>query len=263
MELGERLRQARQEAGLSQRQLCGDTITRNMLSQIENGSARPSMDTLRILAERLGKSMGYFLEDEAVTSPNQALMAMARQAAPGQVLALLKDYRAPDGVFDHERYLLEVLACLTLAEQAVAEGKQPLAATLLEQAARAGEHTPYYTPEIERRRILLLARTGIEDAAVLASLLPDNTDELLLRSEGAMEASNFVRAAALLDSADRQDSSWQYLRAEVHFAQAQYEQAAAHYAQAAPSKKVYARLEACYRELRDFEKAYYYACKQR
>jgi transcriptional regulator with XRE-family HTH domain len=54
MELGQRLRQARLEAGLSQRQLCGDTITRNMLSLIENGSARPSMDTLRCLAARLG-----------------------------------------------------------------------------------------------------------------------------------------------------------------------------------------------------------------
>ena len=44
MELGEKLRQARMEAGLSQRQLCGDVITRNMLSQIENGAARPSME---------------------------------------------------------------------------------------------------------------------------------------------------------------------------------------------------------------------------
>ena len=51
MHLGEKIRQARLEAGLSQRQLCGETITRNMLSQIENGSANPSMATLRFLAE--------------------------------------------------------------------------------------------------------------------------------------------------------------------------------------------------------------------
>ena len=38
MELGEKLRQARLEAGLTQRQLCGDQITRNMLSLIENGA---------------------------------------------------------------------------------------------------------------------------------------------------------------------------------------------------------------------------------
>ena len=70
MELGQKLRLARQEAGLSQRQLCGEVITRNMLSQIENGSAKPSMETLRYLAGRLGKSVSFFLEEDAVLSSN-------------------------------------------------------------------------------------------------------------------------------------------------------------------------------------------------
>ena len=39
MELGQKVKQARLELGLSQRQLCGDVITRNMLSKIENGEA--------------------------------------------------------------------------------------------------------------------------------------------------------------------------------------------------------------------------------
>ena len=39
VEMGELLRQARLEAGLTQRELCGERITRNMLSQIENGAA--------------------------------------------------------------------------------------------------------------------------------------------------------------------------------------------------------------------------------
>ena len=79
MELGEKLKQARLEAGLSQRQLCGEEITRNMLSLIENGSAKPSMTTLQYLAARLGKTVSYFLEETAVLSPNQQIMASARQ----------------------------------------------------------------------------------------------------------------------------------------------------------------------------------------
>ncbi|WP_353959843.1 helix-turn-helix domain-containing protein, partial [Klebsiella pneumoniae] len=59
MALGELLKQARLEKGLSQRQLCGEEITRNMLSQIENGSAKPSMATLSYLAGRLGKPVSY------------------------------------------------------------------------------------------------------------------------------------------------------------------------------------------------------------
>ena len=80
MELGEKLRQARLEAGLSQRQLCGEEITRNMLSQIENGSAKPSMDTLRYFAQRLGKPVSWFLEEEGAISPNSQVMAAARAA---------------------------------------------------------------------------------------------------------------------------------------------------------------------------------------
>ncbi len=63
MDLGKKIRRARQEAGLSQRQLCGEEITRNMLSLIENGAARPSMKTLSLLAQRLGKPVSYFLEE--------------------------------------------------------------------------------------------------------------------------------------------------------------------------------------------------------
>lgn len=263
MELGKRLRQARLEAGLSQRQLCGEAITRNMLSQIENGSARPSMDTLRYLAEQLGKPMGYFLEEQAVTSPNQAIMAQARQAAPAQVLQLLKDYQAPDPVFDWERYLLEALACLTLAEQALAEGRQPLAATMLAQASHAGERTPYYTPETERRRLLLLGKTGTEEASVVAALLPDDSDELLLRAQAAIDTGDPARAQHLLQATNIRDSRYHQLQAELFFSQKQYARAAEHYENAAPTPQLYARLEVCYRELGNFEKAYYYACKQR
>ena len=78
MTLGEKIKQARLEAGLSQRQLCGEEVTRNMLSQIENGSAKPSMATLSYFATRLGKSVSFFLEEEAVCSPNQEIMTAAR-----------------------------------------------------------------------------------------------------------------------------------------------------------------------------------------
>ena len=78
MELGKRLKEVRLSLGLSQRELCGDEITRNMLSQIENGSAKPSMDTLKYLASRLGKPIGYFLEEEIV--PDHQPILDARQA---------------------------------------------------------------------------------------------------------------------------------------------------------------------------------------
>ena len=66
MELGQKIRTVREAAGLSQRQVCGDTITRNMLSRIEHGTVRPSMATLSFLAEKLGKPVSFFLDEDAV-----------------------------------------------------------------------------------------------------------------------------------------------------------------------------------------------------
>ena len=74
MEMGELLRKARLEAGLTQRALCGDRITRNMLSQIENGTARPSMATLQYLADALGKPVSYFLGEVVLTANQQRML---------------------------------------------------------------------------------------------------------------------------------------------------------------------------------------------
>lgn len=157
MELGEKLRNARLEAGLSQRQLCGDVITRNMLSQIENGSANPSMATLQYLAGRLDKPVSYFLQEETVHSPNPTILQQARQAYAdrqyGAVLALAEHYQAPDPLFDEEWHYLCALCALALAEQLVVCSDWMAAQPLLEQVHRG---SIYYRPDMERRRKQLL-----------------------------------------------------------------------------------------------------------
>ncbi len=51
--LGQRLKEARLVKQLTQAEVSGDFITRNMLSQIENGLAIPSMSTLAYLSDIL------------------------------------------------------------------------------------------------------------------------------------------------------------------------------------------------------------------
>ena len=262
MELAQKLKQARLDAGLSQKALCGDRITRNMLSQIENGSARPSMDTLRYLAGQLGKPLSYFLEEDAVTSPNQALMEQVRQAHPSDALHLLGEYRSPDPTFDAERWLLEALTCLTLAEDALSQKKPAYARKLLDRASVAGSRTPYYTADNERRRRLLCWRAG---ESVTEDMLPDLTAELLLRADIALEAGEFSRCSALLESASVRSLLWHYTKAKLHFAQKQYDHAKIHFESAwdhAPTICC-SRLEDCCREMGDFAGAYFYACKLR
>ena len=61
--LGSKLRQLRLKKGLTQKELSGERITRNMLSLIESGSASPSVATLLYLAERLETPVGYFFTE--------------------------------------------------------------------------------------------------------------------------------------------------------------------------------------------------------
>lgn len=266
MELGDKLRQARQEAGLSQRQLCGETITRNMLSQIENGSARPSMSTLQYLAQRLGKPVAWFLEDGEAVSPNQQRILSARQALSGndptQALEVLRDYQQPDAVFDPEYNALLTQSLLTLAEQALQEDKKPYALSLLEQAEQYVSACPHWN----RKLLLLKYRAQQAQAVTLAAALPNIDQELQLRAAAAAETGDFFRAAALLDSAeDRQSPAWCFARGEVCFAQKEYARAAHFYqqAEAAMPRQALQRLEACWQQLEDYKKAYDYACRLR
>ena len=254
MEIGKKLRQARLEAGMSQRQLCGDVITRNMLSLIENGSARPSMDTLAYLAERLGKPMGYFLEEANSVSLNTACMEKARTAyANGEFAAgleMLQEYQKPDGMFDDECGLLKILLLLGRAEQVMA---RPAMAKELLQKAEAVT-TCYKTTELEQRRLLLLGQIAPQEVQ-----LPADDRPLLIRAQNALQEGNCEKCIALLEACEeKQSAKWRYLRAEAAFVMGDYALAAEFY----PPEE-YARLEECYRNLGDYKKAYEYACKQR
>src|SRR5438045_8605846 len=62
-QIGDRIRKARTEAGLSQAQLGAPHFTRAYVSAIELGKVRPAMKSLEFMAEKLGKPTSYFLED--------------------------------------------------------------------------------------------------------------------------------------------------------------------------------------------------------
>src|SRR5438045_8247652 len=59
LRLGERLRQLRVAAGLTQTDLAGDRFSKEYVSQIERGKTRPTRETIGLLAERLGVDPGF------------------------------------------------------------------------------------------------------------------------------------------------------------------------------------------------------------
>ena len=266
MELGEKLRQARLRAGLSQRQLCGQEITRNMLSQIEHGTCNPSVATLRYLAGRLELPVSYFLEEDAAASANAGCMRQGWEAYEAGddtgALSALGSYREPDPLLDREYALLKTLTLLRLAEKEMNSGREAVARKRLNQAQTLEERLTWL-PELAQRRLLLQARLG---EGVPERELGCLDDMLLLHGASALEAGRADRAAALLDACeDQQTPRWLLLRARAYIAQSAYAPAARLLQKAEGSNPSAAipMLEACYSAMGDYRKAYEYACKGR
>src|SRR5256885_4464596 len=93
--IGQRLKQARLAAGLTQQQLAGDRYTKAYISALENGIAKPSMAALNYLAPRLGRTASEILSDPsrawARLEADLALASANWQAALDGYAALLED----------------------------------------------------------------------------------------------------------------------------------------------------------------------------
>src|SRR5438874_1484534 len=92
--VGDRLRQASVARGLTQAQLARGVATKGLISQIECNRTSPSLPRLRLLADRLGLPVSYFLEeapaDEQSYLPKAADLAI-RAGEPERAIALVDE----------------------------------------------------------------------------------------------------------------------------------------------------------------------------
>ena len=81
LRLGERLRQLRSAAGLTQSDVAGDRFSKEYVSQIERGKTRPTRETIDWLAERLGVDAGFLASGVAADERGRLEGALARAEA--------------------------------------------------------------------------------------------------------------------------------------------------------------------------------------
>lgn len=72
--LGERIRKFRKERKLTLEALAGDTLTKGMLSLIENNRANPSMESLAYIAKRLHVDVSELLEEVSTDELREVLV---------------------------------------------------------------------------------------------------------------------------------------------------------------------------------------------
>ena len=63
MNIGQKIKEIRKSKGITQSVLAGQKITRNMLSAIERGTARPSLETIEYIAAKLSTPLPYFFSE--------------------------------------------------------------------------------------------------------------------------------------------------------------------------------------------------------
>lgn len=96
MKIGEKIKRLRLERQMTQAEVCGDYITRNMLSKIENGSATPSVQTMEHIAKQLGVGVSELFGDEPAKA-NHTIMwqeSLDRIASAPDVEALSASFEA-------------------------------------------------------------------------------------------------------------------------------------------------------------------------
>jgi tetratricopeptide (TPR) repeat protein len=167
--LGERLKAARVAQGFTQERLAAGVATKGFISQVEHNQTTPSLPRLRLLAERLGRPLSYFL-DSAPPAKGEYVMKAAELAVkagePRRALTLL-DEIDEDELVAEERANARRLRGVALG--AAGRHSQGLR-TLQEAAALAPADNPAISAAIYAEIGAALGEQELFSASVEASL---------------------------------------------------------------------------------------------
>lgn len=155
--LGRKIREARLAKRLTQSEVVGDFITRNMLSQIESGAATPSMKTLEYLSKVLSVPMSQLVPgDDPIETLTQAKTALTQGQAE-RALSLVGDF-----IYDlhDESDAIAARAHLMLARQFAQHREYVSAATHARLAAERAQRGIYACADIRAGALSLLDEIG-------------------------------------------------------------------------------------------------------
>src|SRR6266516_3756059 len=198
LRLGERLRQLRVAAGMTQTDLAGDHFSKEYVSQIERGKTRPTRETILWLAERLGVDAGFLANGVSADERGRVDAALARADAllearrNDEALAEFEHIRAP--VLATGLPELEARALSGEATVRMRRGEVREAIELLERARALSESSAF--SDVERADVLFrlgVARYKLNSIQTALGLF----DEALKLAERSEIPSDHLRSNVL------------------------------------------------------------------
>ena len=154
MNIGEKIRELRTAKLMTQSELAGTQITRNMLSCIENGTANPSLHTILYIASRLNVPAGFLLAEEG----DEVVYRKMNHFANIKRAYIAGDYRGCRSLClsgipepDDEIRLLLAECDAAIAVEEFQRGKLRSSCRFFDEALEYAEKTIYPTAQIQAR----------------------------------------------------------------------------------------------------------------
>ncbi|MBE6545980.1 MAG: helix-turn-helix transcriptional regulator [Ruminococcaceae bacterium] len=279
MKIGEKIKKLRIAKLMTQSELVGSEITRNMLSRIENGSANPSLETVRYIAERLNVSPSFLLadeEDELIYLKHREI-SQIKQAFMTEDFRICRDMCLNSKSTEDDEIQMILSECnLYVAAEEFNGGNLKGACSYLDEALESCGRTLYRTDLIVatvgiyfrymRRFSATLSSNVIDEGEV--NIYPALTEEFC-RYAYALEQLDRKEPIGAIESIARKETPYAlHLEAKLWMQEGQYGQAyeCLHkillndFPVAEPMLYfVFCDLEICCREIQDFKGAYEYS----
>jgi len=268
---------------MTQSQVAGTRITRNMLSQLENDAASPSVKTLEYLAEVLEVPIGWLLE----THPQEDRLVLLDRARERYRLG---DYRGCAALLPSESHmgeeekLLLIRSLLAWAGQCLEKNHLREAAQIAEQAEKLCLDSLYAGNQERAEAAYVLTECALaqeKSAWEAFGRFEHACEALQLLSRGHLLRAELMLAEGEPDEAER--ALWSasdltdYLQTQQLLLRGVLERLRGDLAQAViylqqaeqqsyislkQKKEIYRLLELCCREQEDYKQAYHYSVLQ-
>lgn len=269
--LGEKIKKTRLMRGMTQSSIADGKITRNMLSCIENGTAKPSLDTLQYIAERLSVPVEFLISDDdnlAFYQKKQLINKIYRAYDAknySACIALIENISETD---DELNFLLAD-SYSELGKQNTARGSLLKAIECLERAEEYVYKTRIKTSHLEARIAMYISiAKNIQspllefDALKYTAALSDSVDfeffkYLTIDASYAYETPTYslhMEAKTLIKERNYTEATKRLLNAVELSKNESYD--------AFVVFSLYTDLEYCYKQLYNYEKAYLYSSKR-
>lgn len=269
--LGEKIKKLRKDKKLTQKDIAGEKMTRNMISQIENGIASPSLSALKFIADKLEVPPAYLISDDDL------LFVYEKNEAMENIYSLLQNKNYQSCIYnikklsktDNELAYILTVCYFELGKKHIMNGSLLTALKNFQLSEENAKKTVFDTSNI----LALIPMYSAVAKNIQSPLLELNSDDFKKSLNNFLDYEFFKYLTLDFNFNYTNNSYKSHCVAKTLIKERRYKEAIDILLSIADKTKgdeynaylifgVYTDLEYCYKSVLDFEKAYIYSNKR-